>query len=256
MAEGSKSGCGGSVLFSLVVVVTVISAIPKEIWIMIGIGVGMALLAWVAHGIAKAVEKNKLETAERQRRQRAAEAAEARRQRIALLGDKNAARVDSAQSAARQLAGTEAARVGWLGDVDFSADIAAITENFRKAHALRSVIDELSALDNPSAEDRRILAEATAAAEALESAATERVKLIRKCASEAHGIDESLRQERADARTAEQRAELHGRLSGLLYGIESTPAIPELDSGTDRVMARVAAFREIKAQIQAARDDG
>ena len=35
--------------------------------------------------------------------------------------------------------------------------------------------------------------------------------------------DESLRTEREDARTAEQRAELHAKLSSMLYGIEAAP---------------------------------
>ena len=57
-----------------------------------------------------------------------------------------------------------------------------------------------------------------------------------------------------DALTAEQRAELHGKLSALLYGVEAAPDASAVDSGVDRVMARVAAYREIKKQIVAARD--
>jgi hypothetical protein len=111
-------------------------------------------------------------------------------------------------------------------------------------------------LDKPSVDDRRILAEAKTTAANLESAAIERAELIAKCATEAHLIDESLRNERADARTAEQRADLHGKLSAMLYGIEATPDTTQTDSAADAVMARVQAYREIKNQIQRGRDDG
>jgi hypothetical protein len=112
----------------------------------------------------------------------------------------------------------------------------------------------LSALDKPSLDDRRILAEAKTTVASLELAAIERVELIGKCATEARLIDKSLRDERKDARTAEQRAELHAKLSGMLYGIEATPDTTPTDSAADAVMARVQAYREIKSQIQQARD--
>ena len=68
-------------------------------------------------------------------------------------------------------------------------------------------------------------------------------------------IDKSLREEREEAQLAEKREELHGELAAMLYGIE---AIPETPSGStaDAVMARVQAYREIKRQIERARDDG
>ncbi|MEZ5131298.1 MAG: hypothetical protein R2763_06150 [Mycobacterium sp.] len=82
---------------------------------------------------------------------------------------------------------------------------------------------ELSALENPSVDDRRILGEAQSAAADLERAAAERVELIERCATEARLIDESLRNEREDARTAEQRAQLHAKLGSMLYGIKAAP---------------------------------
>lgn len=42
----------------------------------------------------------------------------------------------------------------------------------------------------------------------------------------------------------------------MLYGIEATPGSAATDSAVDAVMARVQAYREIKNQIQRARDDG
>lgn len=85
--------------------------------------------------------------------------------------------------------------------------------------------------------------------------AIERVELIAKCAQESQRIDESLRTERRDARVAEQRAELHGELSAMLYGIEATPDAAPPDSAVEAVMARVQAYREIKNQIEQARGD-
>ncbi|MGB0961344.1 MAG: hypothetical protein ACPGVY_01455 [Mycobacterium sp.] len=217
--------------------------------------------------VGSIAQERHAEAEEQARVERAAQAAAAKRQReepsrkekqqrVEKLGAKNAARVDSAQAAVKQVVASEAARAGWLGDVDFTADIQGITDNFQKVHALRKIATELSTLDKPSADDRRILAEAKSTATNLERTAIERVQLIGKCATEAHLIDKSLRTERKDARTAEQRAELHGKLSAMLYGIEATPDTTPTDSAADAVMARVHAYREIKNQIQRTRDGG
>ena len=159
-------------------------------------------------------------------------------------------------AAEKQIISSEAARDGWLGEVDFTASITAITENFRKARDLRKDANQLSKLDHPGDEDRAILADARATATKLEDAALEQVKLIVKCATEARLIDESLRKERADARTAEERARLHVKLTSKLYEIDATkPGITnETDSAIDAVMARVQAYREIKNQIQGANE--
>ena len=178
-----------------------------------------------------------------------------KQQGIEALGAKNAARVEHAIAAIDQIAASEAARAGWLGDVDFTADLNGIIGNLRKAHDLRKVADQLSGLDKPSADDRKILVEAKAAIETLEGAAVERVKLIEKCATEARLVDESLRKERDDALTEEQRAELHAKLSVMLYGIKATPDATSTETATDAVIARVCAYREIKNEIQHVRDN-
>jgi hypothetical protein len=179
-----------------------------------------------------------------------------RQERERALGPRNAAFVESTLTAIQQIAGSEAARKGWLGDVDFSSDVQSITDNFRRSHELRQVADKLSGLDNPGADDRRILTEAKIAMAKLDTAALKRVELIANCATEARLIDDSLRKERADTLTAEQRAELHAKLSGMLYGIEAAPdTSPTESAAADAVMARVQAYREIKNQIQRARDE-
>lgn len=263
MSNKSSSGIGGLVFFVFVL----IALVPKPVWIAIGVIAAVVVVGWAGYKIVVALEQRSYEAQERARVERAAQAAAAKREReervrkekqrrIDTLGKQNAVLVESALSAVKQVAASEAARAGWLGDVDFSADIKGIAGNFEKAHALRGVITKLSALDKPSADDRKILAEARTTTANLELAAIERVELIGKCAKEAQLIDKSLRTEREDARVAEQRAELHGKLSAMLYGIEATPDSTPTDSAVDAVMARVQAYREIKNQIQLARDDG
>ena len=265
--QDSNDGCataGGAVVVGIVVL---IAAIPKPVWIVLGIVALAAVVVVVAVKATSAIQEHQAEAEKQARAERAAQAAAAERKRAAqlrkekqrrvdTLGTKNAARVESAQAAVKQVGASEAARAGWLGDVDFSADIHSITESFKKSYALRKVAAELSALDNPSADDRRILTEAKSTVTTLEHAAIERVELIGKCATEARLIDKSLRTERKDAQTAEQRAELHGKLSAMLYGIEATPDTAPADSAADAVMARVQAYREIKNQIQRTRDSG
>ncbi|MGV0741037.1 hypothetical protein [Mycolicibacterium sp. XJ870] len=263
MSNKSSSGVGGLIFF----VFLLIALVPKPVWIALGVITAVVVVSWGAYKIAVALEQRSYEAQERARIEQAARAADAKRQReerirkekqrrIDTLGKENAALLESALSAVKKVAASEAARAGWLGDVDFSADIKGITDNFEKAYALHGVIGKLSALDNPSADDRKILAEAKITAANLEVVAIERVELIGKCAKEAQLIDKSLRTEREDARVAEQRAELHAKLSAMLYGIEATPETTQQDSAVDAVMARVQAYREIRNQIQQARDDG
>jgi len=103
------------------------------------------------------------------------------------------------------MVGSEAARTGWLGDVDFTADLRGIMDTFRHAHDLSRVAYPLSALENPSAEDRRILADANATIVKLEGAAYPRVELIKKCALEVELIDKSLHDERQQAKCRPSR---------------------------------------------------
>lgn len=255
-SKGSGDGCAKGVGGAIIGIFVIVAMVPKEVWIVLGVVAAVALVAWLVPKVTAAVAKSRLEAAQREHAAQLARVAAAKRQLIEKVGQQNALLIQSAQTAVNTVAASEAARSGWLGDVDFTADLAVIAENFGKAHALRKVADELSALDNPSADDRTILAEAQATTENLERAARERVSLIGKCATEATLIDASLRNEREDARTAEQRAQLHARLSGMLYGIEAAPTAESADSTADAVMARVQAYREIKTQIQRIGADG
>lgn len=245
--DGCVWGVAGFVLLAVLV------AIPKPVWITLGIVVGIAFLVWIGVLVRK-------DAAER-REARAVEAARAaqeqarieKQQQVDRVGRRNAKRLDAAVLSTRQVADSEAASEGWLGDVDFSADLRTITQNFEKATALRLTAADLTALRDPSADDRRILADAQRAADGLEAAANLLVELLGQCAAEAKLVDASLRQEREDAETARQRAELHGELNALLYGIEVAPSDAADETGADRVLARVQAFREIKTQIDRTR---
>lgn len=254
----------GGLLFFVFVL---FAMIPKPVWIGLGVITAGVVVSWAGCRIVVAFEKHRREADERARIEKAKQAVDAKRQReervrkekqqrINTLGKQNAALVESTLSAVKQVAASEAARAGWLGDVDLSTDIKGVTDNFEKAYALRSVIGRLSALDEPSTEDCKILAEARTTAAGLELAAIERVELIGKCAKEAQLIDKSVRTEREDGRIAKQRAELHAKLSAMLYGIEASPETTQQNLTVDAVMARVQADRDIKNQIQQARDGG
>lgn len=254
MSAKKSSGGADGVGVAIFVVIVLIAMIPKSVWVALGIAVVVAIVGTIIYQIAVGVKTHRIAKAAEAQRQRQEQLRREKQRRIEALGKQNAALVDSALSAVAQVAASEAARAGWLGDIDFSADIKGITDNFEKAHSLRAVTNDLSALKKPSADDRKIIAEARTTIANLERAAIERVELIQKCATEAKLIDQSLHTERVDAVVAEQRAELHAKLSAMLYGIEATPEAVPTDSAVEAVMARVQAFREIKNQIQQIRD--
>ena len=248
--KSGGSGAGGLVFL----VFLLIALVPKPVWIALGVFIAVAVLVWICQQVAADTQRRRAEAEARARQERAGRVCREKQWRIDMMGPGNASLVEYVISLVEQMAASEAARAGWLGDIDFRAGINAIVATFVKAHELRGVTSRLSALANPSADDRRLLAEAQAAIANLERAANERMDLIRKCAREARLIDESLHAEREDVLVAEQRAELHAKLSAMLYGIAATPAAVAPDSAVDAVMARVQAYREIKNQIQLARD--
>lgn len=262
--SSDSAGFLGGLIIGVIVLITMI---PKPVWITLGVIIAVAIVIWIVVSIVNSIRKAKAAADEQARVEHAQEVATAKRRReekarrvkerrIELLGRPNAELVESTLRAVKQIAATEAAQEGWLGDVDFSADVKGITDNFKKAYELRGVARKLSALAKPSADDRKILADAVAAAENLERVANEWVELIGRCATEAGHIDESLRAEREDAAIAEQRSELHAELSSMLYGIEAAPETTPADSTAEAVQARVQAYLEIKNQIQQTRSSG
>ncbi|MEI7544067.1 MAG: hypothetical protein WCJ53_04505 [Mycobacteriaceae bacterium] len=263
--RSNDSGVGFAVLVVVGGVIWVITHIPKEVWITLAITAFIGLVVWLSSIGWAAYERRRAAARELARQREQAEAAMAKKQReenarrakqqlINDVGPENAALIESVRAAVKRVAASEAARAGWLGDVDFTTDLLAITSNFKKVKALRNVADELSTLDKPGPDDQKIIAEGRSTADAMGQAAIEWVNLIKKCEAEAKLVDESLQAERKDAKTAEQRAALHAKLSSMLYGIEAAPSSTPEDSAADAVMARVQAYREIKNQIQQSRD--
>lgn len=286
-------GAGGVGGVVVVIVVFMIMDLPSQIWIVLAVLVGLGIAAWIGVQIHRASEERKAEQAaaakraqerareekreqERQReqerkraeklrraleqkqereRKRALEQQryQERRERATRLGKSNVKRVDAALDAVERIAGSEAAREGWLGEVDFGSDIQDISGRFEQATRLRETADQLRKLSARTAEDNRVLGEAQDAIGELESSANRLVKLIKKCADEVGRIDVSIRKEREDAQTAEQRIELHGRLSAMLYGAETVSGDPEAESAASRILSRVEGYREIKQELADAR---
>ena len=257
--------------------------LPAPLLITIGVVVALIVVIVFAAGIAhrRQEERDRLareraaalkrqdEQKARQRRQqleeRAATLGAAKRRleeqarvddkrRVEALGKQGAALVTRAKSSVQRIVSSEAAREGWLGDVDFTPDVEEIETNLSTVAALRRKSAELSALAKPNDDDRKITAEAKTETTRLELKTKKRVELLDRCASEARLIDESLRTERDEIRLAAKREELHGELAAMLYQIEASGATPG-ESAAEAVIARVQAYREIKGQIERARGD-
>ncbi|MGW0157822.1 hypothetical protein ACWDUN_00730 [Mycobacterium sp. NPDC003323] len=226
--------------------------------------VGVAVYAYVTTRSAQRREKERIhrEEAARLAREKAAAHRRQKEERARLeernlteaLGKRGAALLKRAKSSVQQVVSTEAAQLGHLGEVDFAPDVKDIEDSLRKLQALQAKSNELSGLPAPSSHDRDIVAHARSSITRLERRASERVKLLEKCASEAALIDDSLRKERDEKQLAAQREELHGELAALLYVTDTAHAVP-VESAADSVIARVQAYQEIRGQIVRARAD-
>ena len=115
--------------------------IPKPIWIVLGVVAALGLLSGSSKGLTAweqsrlADESGRVCSRQTRRLPPSASVKKARRlkqQRIEALGSANAARVRSAQAAVKQVVASEAARTGWLGDVDFTADLKESSTAFRR----------------------------------------------------------------------------------------------------------------------------
>lgn len=248
--DNDNEGCVWAVIG--LIVIGVLMSIPAVVWIVLGVLVGGAVLVALSVGAYGSWEKRRTVEAESAKAALERAERERRKQFIDEFGRRIVARIDWARSSADRVVASEAAREGWLGDTDFGPDLAAITDSFRRARALREKAAELILLDSPNDDDRRIIDDAEAAAKTLEDAANRNVDLIEKCATEAAAIDESLQAERDAAAMAQQRSELHGELSAMLYGVDAAPrGSSNDDTAADRVMARVRGYQELKQQIRA-----
>jgi hypothetical protein len=262
----SAGGGLGGFIFALFVLWAIDPEATTGLLIGFGVVVALVVVVCIVYLIneavderhARQVEQARIDQADRaaaavrQREECEAKARQLKQRRIDTLGKENAALLGAALTAVKQVAASEAARTGWLPDVEFGPDIKWIAANFKKAHGLRKVADQLFALDKSGADEQRALAEARTTIANLERVAIDSVELIGKCAKEAQLIDESLRDQRRDAKVAEKRAELTAKLSAELYGIEAAPDTAPTSSAVDAVMARAQAYRDIKNHLQQA----
>lgn len=167
------------------------------------------------------------------------------------LGPHGVALLDAAETAVGRIKRSEAASTGWLGDLedlDFKDDLTMIRENSRDTMKLSQLIEESRNLPNPSDTDTAMHDDARAKVKQLQSESRSRVKALQECADKAEQIDQSLRDEREQARIAEQRDDVRSRLEAQLYGVEA--ARPQAPSQSlDKTNALAAAFMEIRGSL-------
>ncbi len=174
-------------------------------------------------------------------------------QRLAAFGAEGARLYEQAAAAVAQIAGSEAARAGWLGDpsdFDFRSDLAAMAANLRRAEEIRKVRGEGLSIMHLTAADEKMLEDAGRAISALENAAKERSRLIGECALQAADIDTQLADDRERGVSAKRREDLRNRLGPMLYGTQNMPAEMLPSESADVVKARAAAFRELRGVLR------
>lgn len=230
-------------LLALVVAITLGARFGDGWWV-------IPIAAWVVVFRAVRADASRRRHAEQRKIRQQAEAQQRhalrRRQRIEEFGQEGLKLLDEADAAVERIMSTEAARTGWLGRLDFSADHAAIADILRKATTIRNVMAESWAIPNRSEVDTKMMKDARRALNELDSSARQRVMLLSNCAEEATQIDRILRDDREKQRAALQRDEVRSRLNALLYGIELTSSSTPSDS-VDALKARVGAFHELRS---------
>lgn len=167
------------------------------------------------------------------------------------LGASGVALLDGAEAAIGRIKNSEAASIGWLGepeDLDFTEDLAMIRENSRATVELNRLIEESSNLPDPTPADIDMVDDARTKVKQLQSRSRSRVKALRECAEKAEQIDQSLRDERDQARIAEQRDDVRSRLAAQLYGVEAAQ-VQEPSPSLDKTSALAAAYIEIRGSL-------
>lgn len=213
-------------------------------------GVWLPLLMWAMIFVLMR------ERARNRARRQAAETARALKQQKVLLvrrrsdefGKDGVELLDKAERAIRRIVSSEAAREGWLGELDFRPDLSLIRTNLRSLRLLRAAMTDLSMLPHRNSDDIRTLQDAERVVAERNKSIRERVDMLGKCAREAEQIDRTLREEREQARVAARRDDALSRLHGMLYGVQAAPLGTASDAA-DAVTARVSAFRELKGHI-------
>lgn len=181
-----------------------------------------------------------------------------KQQRLVDFGEEGARLYEQAAASVAWIAGSEAARAGWLGDpsdFDFRADLTAMADNLRRAEEIREASEEGASIMHLTAADKKMLEDARRAIAALENAATERSRLIEECARQAGLIDTQFADDRERGVMAKRREDLRNRLGPVLYSTHNIPAETPSESA-DVVKARAAAFHELRGVLRNYRLDG
>ena len=208
----------------------------------LGLWVGFAGWSWLEKKL-KEDEARRLELLAQQRKRE--------------FGSAGARLYEKADASVAEIAASEAARTGWLGDpadFDFRADLESIAANLRRAEEIRAAAADASSIRDFSQADKQMLHDAKVEIAKLENSVNQRVELIGKCAQQSADIDRALREERESVVMAKRREELRGRLGPILYGSQKLP-IDSPSESADVVTARAAAFHELKALIDKHRLD-
>ena len=193
----------------------------------------------------EAAERKRAEEAERRA---AARKAVAERKRLDSFTKDGLALLGRARAAVAAVRNTEAARDGWLGeaaDLDFDADVNAISEALLQARRIEKVAERTKKIPDPSPDDTAMLRDAQKTVKELRSEAKSRVKILDDCATQAREIDRLLAEERRREENDRQREAARRQLAAELFVAEVRPAARESDTA-DAIAAHVAAFKELK----------
>ena len=153
-----------------------------------------------------------------------------------------------ANAAVDEVRSTEAARGGWLGkptELDFSADVALISEALLQARRIEKVVERTKKIPDPSPDDVAMLRDAEKMVKTLRAEAKSRVRIIDDCVKQAREIDRLLAEERRQQEVDKQREAARRQLAAELFVAGVRPSARDSDTA-DAIAARVQAFRELK----------
>ncbi|WP_143695104.1 hypothetical protein [Williamsia sp. 1135] len=167
---------------------------------------------------------------------------------VALCDKKDRKPVEKARSAVAVITSSEAATGGWLGDIDFTADLFWIASSAVEASAMQELITKLK--PSRRASDKQAVSAGKVWLDARRKKLDERVKLLEDAAKHARAVDERLRrQQEASARLA-LRDEESARMAGLrtrLVGNERPNLVEPSNEAVEAIRARAEAFYDVDA---------
>jgi len=161
-------------------------------------------------------------------------------------------RLRIARAAVRGIVASEAARSGWLGDLeasDFRTDLMNLEEDLRSANQLRYLVKEISSLPNPTAADNAILEEARQKLADLDRRSADRLNLLEKSWARTELLDKTLQKQRENLASDRKREDLHQRMVAALSEIDASPDVTS-SSVAEKIVSLTSAYEEINGPIQ------